>query len=386
MKQFFPLFRIALEHRFYLDNSAKGLMLDPTPSTLSLLRRYDLRWRAEGNVYRLYYGKEDGRAALLAYMEQPLALRFVLRSENPYFLNITDIPFPKTRLEKFYFHNLYHSVQEQGATSLAKGDSANHQDLLNELTGLQPVSNNNGAPSPTAAAQLPELLSELIEHRPADVQATLLKQDRPLRGEQPVDDPLQEVMDKWPAEAKAAFLEASRQHSALLGAFVGLHPADLGIVDIHFGQKDPNKIPPPPDEGPAVERTYYLRFEARQTHWRYYIVDKKPETDDLLGNSPADFERMRLFDGPQPDGFEKSEPRLLNGPGQTAVPIYFKTPVPLRERSDLKPKLEIFKKNGGNGANGKPLTIQLPTPDWRRITPEIQGPEQQVFSDMYVYL
>ena len=95
---------------------------------------------------------------------------------------------------------------------------------------------------------------------------------------------------------------------------------------------------------------------------------------------------MRLFDGPQPEGFEKGEPRSLRGPGQTAVPIYFKTPVPLRERTDLKPKLEIFKKNGGNGANGQPLTIQLPTPDWRRITPETQGTEHQVFSDMYVYL
>jgi hypothetical protein len=73
---------------------------------------------------------------------------------------------------------------------------------------------------------------------------------------------------------------------------------------------------------------------------------------------------------------------VLNGLGQTAVPLLSKHAFPMKEQPFLKIKLRLAPKNG-DGGKDLPTPVDLPTPDWRRIS---QGPNEQVFSDMYVYL
>lgn len=311
IKQFLPLFRIALRHHFYADQTGTGLLLSPSPLTLQHMRRYDLHWRADGSDYIMYYGEEEGKAAALTYMEQAAVLRFFLRSEHPFFFNITDVPFPKSALEKFHLHNLRPQPDSGQPLSLAKGDTVGSEDVIS--------------------------------------------------------------------------------------TDIGLRPADLGVVDIHFAGMSNNKPIPAPATGAdgslPPEHLYRISFNARETHWRYFVVNRNlPDLESMEviaegkifnkgkdDHSPAKPEACKIFD--------HGAPRTLRTLGQTAVPISSKCAFPLREYPDLKPKLKIVRKNeNGNTGNGLITTVDLPTPDWRRVTPEREGSDQRVFSDMYVYL
>jgi hypothetical protein len=49
-----------------------------------------------------------------------------------------------------------------------------------------------------------------------------------------------------------------------------------------------------------------------------------------------------------------------------------------------KLKIKLFRKNGSGTANTPFMTVDLPTPDWKRVTQT--AVDQPVFSDMYIYL
>jgi hypothetical protein len=340
MKKYFPLFRIALLHNFYPAALGKGLVLTPAPATIPLMRRYDLLGRSDGHEYFVFYGREMGSTSTLnppalAYVEKPFGLRFILGIEHPYFFNITALPFPKNALEKLHFHNLRPHIANGQSLSLANGPHAGVEDLLTRD--------------------------------------------------------------------------------------IGLRASDLGAVDIFIGREPNNMIMPPttdPGDPAPAEQQYHISFEARKTHWRYYVVNlpdpentevevmadckkiektsgaalsDKPPVCKIFGNQPADrpsdCKISETDAGRKPLDcklFEKGDLHKISGVEQVAMPLFSKHAFPMQEQPLLKIKLRISKKNDpGSGSNGASTTVDLPTPDWRRIS---QGPDEKVFSDMYVYL
>lgn len=49
-----------------------------------------------------------------------------------------------------------------------------------------------------------------------------------------------------------------------------------------------------------------------------------------------------------------------------------------------KLKIKLFRKNGSGSVDKPFMDIDLPTPDWKRVTQA--AVDQPVFSDMYIYL
>jgi hypothetical protein len=299
MKQFAGFFKITLKHTFYVNDIGKDLELVPSPQTALLMRRYDLKYRNEGNEYTVYYGKEHERPAALSLLEDPLLLQFILRSNTPWFYNITKLTFPKNTTQRLKFYNFgkVAAVGEENIISLAKGAVVSSDDYKNRD--------------------------------------------------------------------------------------IGLRPEDLGVVNIYIGRNCKFILAPPPRaiSTPQEITQYQLIFEARKTHWRYYIISRdKPEEafncDKItISNAQSPFEELLIVE---------DTPRQMKGVTQVAIPISIQTPLPLSEQPQRKLKIKLFRKNGSGSIDKPFMTVDLPTPDRKQVTQA--AADQPVFSDMYIYL
>ncbi len=300
------LFHVSLRHAFYEDKLAKDLVLEPTPTTRRLMRQYDLLAKTDGSTFRLIYGTVADQSPILAFIQGTLQLRFVLRNNNPFFLNITQLPFFNTNSKRLYFHNLGKTVSEGAEAALSVRPTVGEEDLL--------PSNDK------ILVTVPD--NEEMQERP-------------------------------------------------------LQPSDLGLVDFHIGHEGDTSSAPPSADPTVIrqETRYFLSFEARSTKWRYHIVNK----------SQLNYDRMDVSDGRAPMVFTAGTPRLLRGADYEATPLLSDAVLLLQERQPLKPKLKLSAQNG-NGVSTELFTIDLPTPDWKRISAEDPSDTLQVYSDMYVYL
>ncbi len=170
---------------------------------------------------------------------------------------------------------------------------------------------------------------------------------------------------------------------------IGLKPEDLGVIDIYIGRNCKYMLAPPPQvvvSTPPKLTQYQLMFQARETNWRYYIMSRdKPE----LGFKVAlNLDKITITDSQSllEEVLLTTEdtPRQIKGSSQMAIPISIQTPLPLSEQPQRKLKIKLSRKNGSGSVDKPFMTVDLPTPDWKRVTQA--AVDQPVFSDMYIYL
>lgn len=159
---------------------------------------------------------------------------------------------------------------------------------------------------------------------------------------------------------------------------VSLPSSSLACVEIVLGREKGMVTPPPADPAapPPAEIEFSMSFQARQAKWRYLIINK----------SQLVFDQIEMSDGRNPLEFKQEEPRLLSGTNYLAVPISLTSPYSILDRATLRPKLKLIAPSDNGLQRNDPTTIDLPTPDGRRIVPEMVGGAQQVYADMYVFL
>lgn len=363
-----------LLHDFYVGRLGKGLTLEPTPETSGLMRRYDLLLRKEGNTYLVLYGRETWKPSSLAQMEAALGLRFVLKSENPYFLNITEIPFLNWAEERLYFHNL--RLPQNAAFFLSQKPTVGAADL---------------APPARLPCDLARGLSNLpltlaAQDAPKPVLTLGLKDAPPMPDPQEASKPLVSVGGEdvplalaWRSPPKPILETEPTESPPTLCAWAnfGVSPSDLGVVDVYIGRAGMMLRPP---VGTAVLEqvpTYQLHFQARATRWRYHLINQEgplPEVTQVLANGK---DILALEDEGQ---------RVLAATGQTARVFSLKEAMALDERPTQRLKLQYSLPSDGTRPNGSKGFLDLPTPDERKISPQMETTELLVFSDVFVYL
>lgn len=150
----------------------------------------------------------------------------------------------------------------------------------------------------------------------------------------------------------------------------------IGYLDVTIGGKQANAIPLPKPVSDEEERVwkYRIHFESRKITWRYYIINRRTQA----------IRQMELSDGVNPLPFRGGDTVPLRSGHESAVSILLDEAPRLSEAPDMKPML-IVKEDTESGAE-RILKFQLPTPDYRRITPEGHGENQRTYADMYFYL
>lgn len=129
-KDYNLLLSISLRHAYYSNSSAAGLSLEPLGRTAALLRRNDAHVRMDGDRLIVFYGTEAGKRPFLAYLPGKQSLYFSLISKDPYFFNITEIPFFHPQSQRLYASNIGKTAGTDGFTRLSVGENVDGRDVL----------------------------------------------------------------------------------------------------------------------------------------------------------------------------------------------------------------------------------------------------------------
>ena len=108
--QFLPLAQIEFGHGYFTDGHCTRLSVRPTDATLRTMTNHGLWWKARPGGLTLFYDARygvDPRALRqrTAVLDPRVALRFLLRLEDPYFYNYTAAPAPMPGRQLLCFFN-----------------------------------------------------------------------------------------------------------------------------------------------------------------------------------------------------------------------------------------------------------------------------------------
>jgi hypothetical protein len=312
----------------------------------------------------MVYGHETGNAAKLTYLkvQEPVILRFILRSNSPYFLHITDLPF-----------------FQPGETLL----------YLDNITGLQPGAENVSKTDLLPVYGSSFRVKSILALRNAQHQDLGQMDEDKKHYWTPIDRANLalgfEVDLQSFAPGKYGYDTAPGQTTWFYYAGTEIRPGDLGVVDIYLGRGSDTMVSPPAKSmdpalsndprlviNPTSVPNFQIAFGNRETFWRYYVIDK----NNLAPDSMMVDDGTRFTVG---DNLED----MRSGVHQ-AKQIISNTAIGIKERQPEKLRLKLIKTRGGSNLNSTTATLDLPTPDWRRITAEKGG--EMVYSDMYIFL
>ncbi len=116
----------------------------------------------------------------------------------------------------------------------------------------------------------------------------------------------------------------------------------------------------------AISKSYYLKFQARQTFWKYY----------LLGDMAR--ENLHIADLDSETEFASAGVESLSD-NRTALTFRSKTTLPLQERSTYR-----FQLRDGNSGGGKVLIRRLPVAPASQIYQEVIDGQEAFVSEMFI--
>ena len=88
---FSKILELSFYHEFFDDNNFRDLELVPDKETRLLIKNYNLIQRKKGNTF-IFLKNNNSNLNNLVF-KGPVGLQFILKFNDPLFLNITDVPF-----------------------------------------------------------------------------------------------------------------------------------------------------------------------------------------------------------------------------------------------------------------------------------------------------
>ena len=135
------------------------------------------------------------------------------------------------------------------------------------------------------------------------------------------------------------------------------------IVQIGVSEKDVSLFD---DQSKATAKNYYIKFKARQTFWKYYLLGDMAREDSYI----ADLNKETEFD------FAGRESLSDN---RVALTFRSKTHIPLQEKSECR-----FQLRERNSGGGKVLINRLPVASANQISREVVEGEEAFVSEVFV--
>jgi hypothetical protein len=342
------------------------------PTGFSVL--YDVR-NAKGlcSYLRAHGVPPDGGA-----MEQFWTrLSFVLSLDNPYFVNFTDIPIGTNPYEEnFYFTN-QQAHRSDGEVVLNMGERVDARALL-------PVE------GPEVRVPTPANVERVVVRDIAGFPVIEMPRCVQLPGSPPTEVCSPYVFldfrtlpeDKYVVDYETVSRVPPMLSRPILYTVAELNP--LCFIDLLFSKptEGVEGIYPidlfAPEPADSIEPVRYaLRFKARSTYWRYYIVPE-PQREALEGLAIETMgERLPVpFSGPV-------QVRIANG--ERAYRFVSDVRLLLQQRSSYRFQLNGWVQRGL--PTGDPLIASMPVAGNKQVLPEggKDNPELN-YSDIYVYV
>ncbi len=326
-RHFGKLFSLRLKHDFYEDQNCRDIIVEPCTDTAKLIQQFGLLFKSFGAEICLGYRNEERLKTILAEEEETLKFSFVLQAQSPYFLNYTELPF-KRKGTCFHFSNVE----------------------KNEVDEVQLLHKNAQADQENLVAYFPSVFQYTLSEAKEKVVLTLKNEAEEMIWEEEIElhgrQSIAVDLSEEPSGRYQLFEDGELKQTFYSGKT--RHRIPLGFVDIYI---KPQEVLEEETNNPIFE----LRFKARATRWKYYIISSQQENL---------YDKFRIGDEEEQVEFEAAAAEKMKN-GKMATTIISKELLPFAEQPQGPLLLEFKKKVG------KALTIKktIPTPSYEYLVP-----------------
>lgn len=373
------LFKLQYFHEFYKNKEDEYTHLDedikivPTPQCKREMTNQGLLFRETPGAFSVLYRayKEDSLVKPLVPLTEPRKFSFQIFSRNPYIVHYSELPLEGKSQGLYYLNNLQDNTQNINGTDellLTKNTSNPYLSSLDEIT-LRPSRFTYDFKHAGDAATL-----SLQDRKSNTVYSeTLSKLDD---GVVTPEKNFRAILDLSSLETGifTLLINAVEQEVFYLDdSLVGRKP--FGLMDIYYHPDVPSDYQFADSLGSVSGKTYTLRFNHRETVWKYlvglkYRQDLDPEDLEIVSDVfPATFTRQssfKLADNTTVIPFDS---------GSTTIPLT-KEPV-----KGIKLKRTIAGHGSGSGS-GSTEETPLPNPQISNI----KTGSGKVYSEVYFYV
>jgi hypothetical protein len=388
------LMQVSIEHGYYGNTESYGPCPDfnaiPTPPTQVLMRSIGLLCLIEPTGFSVLYDVNRTQG-LLGYLRGHgqtkqfwTRLSFVLSLNNLNFINFTDIPInTNPTRSNFYFTNqdahregdnvVLNKDERVSATALMRVDGPDVRVVTPEGVDRVVALNIGGQPVYF------DVGGRNVPYVPRCLPSSSKLSEEPVCRDIVYLDFSTDDEDKYIVQTLDAAGNILRQWPFL---YTVSEPIPLCFIDLLFTQPtfDANGIYPVKDLYPAddsiVPVQYVLKFAARSTIWRYFIVPQPndKELEDLA---------IEMGDGSPGPFSGPKKTKLING--ANAYLIISDEPLQLRQQSPYRFRLKGAVRHMAS-ADGV-LVARMPVAAATQVLPE-GGSRQpnENYSDIYVYV
>jgi hypothetical protein len=338
MGQYRPMFNISMEHTYFSGGKFSGVDLIPTAETAKIMLNANLvtRKRPDGITVFLDNDYLDALRLYAQDEDDPLKINFECEVAHPNFQNFTNsAAFAENKT--LFFDSSNTDGSSIGKKYLHSEEHVSSSDLAENFTGPHRLNENHG--SFLRFSQNRALLfdNEQTENNPTG------------KMQLNIDDASQGI-----ELAKGLMLGASPASGRL---------PSLGLVSISITEEELDQLTQSP---PQVCNDYHIRFKARETHWKYFLVGDANREGAFVKDANGEIE----FD-------DLGEEVLANG--RSARVFISREAIPLRNRAKAKFQLQIPKNN-----RIKVLVNRLAVASAKRIN-RVKIEDQELFvSEIYI--
>lgn len=263
MLKYLSIIEIHLKHEFYSGSSNGELLCLISSDSAKTLRNYRMQYRPTQDGGRVIYEHrvEGEEIKPVVDIDEPISLRFLIKSMNPHFLNYTQLSFEDTGQKGLYFSNL----NEQGEVTdqlVQNGTHVSNEDY-HVICGKQFAfaATNPDVKLITVSDPAGNTVWERFADDPRSIRIDL--SDEP-EGQYTLQEDYQPV---------ATFFTTATDPRAFIG-YVDVTITKDAVAPINL--EEHNKL------------SYTLSFKARQAYWRYHIIEKLHEAEQVKINDEAD--------------------------------------------------------------------------------------------------
>ncbi len=345
--QYHTLLSIQTKHHYYKDAKGGGFQLKPTENTQKIMQKMSMMLKSsDGQTHILYDVGNIDRSEKYLSENPDTSLQFLLYSNEPYLMNITQLP-PEGIGKILYFRN---KAEE---TFLSQQDLVSSKDFYNCRSQNSSYLNTQ---------------NKSIEIQLKDAQGTEIWKKQ-VGAKQKTTVPLGNL-----PSGIYNLSESNKETEKFVYLFKEFSPIPLALVEIDFRNKLGKALLDKIRNQDSIRPwKFEIQFETRQTYWKYFIVPKyETGLEDLSidpGKTKVDFK------GP-------TDAQLPNG--QMAYLFESAQALPIQQAGLFE--FQLIQNKDNKGKKNKRIVQRLPLARANAIKPENRDESAKIYSEIYVYL
>jgi len=358
------VFRVSVENDYYKNGHSSDFSFAPSQHCQKLLKDHGLIFKPTPYGFDVFGEVEEvgNDERLIKGFQEDMKFTFLVKLDDPYFLNFTDIPVKSGAHTIYYFNNL--TDYETGGELL----------MINK-DEIPKISFNQ-----SRIAMSSEVFKFNYTSFDSSKTGTVTFVDEGFS----LDQTLNNNNDEFQFQFNLSEFHPGRCEFSVDGVTDTFYAANeiykeevFGIIEIFANSSVPSNYQCVDSGNIVTTREYIIPFTNRSTIWRYFIYDKSTNTLDNLqiDMTGTEFHPESFPAASYPDDYALF--RFTSGePGSPET----EKPLPLTEEPVTHIRL-----SGTINSTNKDIIEHLPNPDITLIKPDSKD-NRKIYSDIILYL